>query len=92
MTVIVHDVCVVVVVVVVVVVDSIDFSAEYTLEGQWVTVAVAPVHDGPGIIWILSEGKGSEQDIMLVDSATDGESCVVVTGGDDVGVGCTASV
>ena len=33
MTVIVHDVCVVVVVVVVVV-DSIDFSAEYTLEGQ----------------------------------------------------------
>ena len=34
MTVIVHDVCVVVVVVVVVVVDSIDFSAEYTLEGQ----------------------------------------------------------
>ena len=34
MTVIVHDVCVVVVVVVVVVADSIDFSAEYTLEGQ----------------------------------------------------------
>ena len=33
MTVIVHDVCVVVVVVVVVV-DSIDFSAEYTLKGQ----------------------------------------------------------
>ena len=33
MTVIVHDVRVVVVVVVVVV-DSIDFSAEYTLEGQ----------------------------------------------------------
>ena len=41
---------------------------------------------------LLEEGKGSEQDIMLVDSATDGESCVVVTGGDDVGVGCTASV
>lgn len=92
MTVIVHDVCVVVVVVVVVV-DSIDFSAEYTLEGQWVTVAVPPVHDGSGILWmLLEEGKGSEQDIMLVDSATDGESCVVVTGGDDVGVGCTASV
>ena len=29
---------------------------------------------------------------MLIDSATDGESCVVVTGGDDVGVSCTASV
>ena len=40
---------------------------------------------------LSEEGKGSEQDIMLVDSATDGESCVVVTGG-DVGVGCTASV